>query len=150
MLPIERLSIDDVEVLLAGARAKVVDMGVPTCIAISYESGNLIAFTGINGAKTTSMNIANDTSFTAAGIRHGTDALATVSRPGQLANGIVPTTGERTVTIADGRPVLVDGDIVESNAVSTGTPAQDLEVAGAGLQKFVKQANINHLVRSVL
>ncbi len=150
MLPIERLSIDDVEVLLAVVPAKVVEMGEPTCIAVSDESGTLVVFTGLDSAKTTSMNIANDKSFTAAGIRHRTDALAEVSQPDRPASGIVSTPGERTVTFADGHPVLVDGDIVESNAVSTGTPAQILEVAGAGLQKFVKQANTNHLVRSVL
>ncbi len=150
MLPIKRLSLDDAEVLLAVVPAKLIEMGVSTLFADSDESGNLIAFSGMDGAKVRSMNATNDKSFTAAGIRHGIDALAEANQPDRPAYGIVPTPDERTFTIVDGRPVLIAGDIVESNAVSTGTPAQDLEVAGAGLQKFVKKANTNHLVRSVL
>lgn len=148
MLTIKRLSINDAEVLLAGARAKAIEMGVPTCIAVSDESGNLIAFARMDGAKIPSINIAIDKSFTAAGIRNGTDKLAEVSQPGQPVYGIASTLGGRMVTIAGGLPVLIDGDVVGSIGVSTGTPAQDLEVAGAGIQLFLEQVNKDHLGRS--
>ena len=44
MLTIKRLDIEDANRLIAGARAKAIEIGVPMCVAITDESGNLIAF----------------------------------------------------------------------------------------------------------
>ena len=148
MLTIKRLSITDANILLSGARAKATEMGVPTCIAVSDESGNLIAFERMDGAKIPSINIAIDKSYTAAGIRNGTDKLAEVSQPGQPVYGIASTLGGRMVTIAGGLPVLIDDNVVGSIGVSTRTPTQDLEVAGAGIQMLLENIEKNHLVRN--
>ena len=44
MLTIKRLSNDEANTLIEGARRKAVEIGVPMCIAIVDESGNLVAF----------------------------------------------------------------------------------------------------------
>ena len=136
MLTIKRLDIDDAYVLIAGARAKAVEIGVPMCIAITDESGNLIAFERMDDGKTTSINLAIDKSYAAAGVRKGTHVLGEVSQPGKPAYGLSATLAGRMVVVAGGLPVMSDGQVVGAIGVSSGSPAQDLEVAEAGVQAF--------------
>ena len=136
MLTIKRLDIEDANRLIAGARAKAIEIGVPMCVAITDESGNLIAFERMNGGKITSINLAIDKSFTAVGIQKGTDVLGEVNQPGMPANGISSTLGGRMVTIAGGLPVTYEGQVVGGVGVSSGLPAQDYEVALAGVLAF--------------
>ena len=133
MLTIKRLDIEDANRLIAGARAKAIEIGVPMCVAITDESGNLIAFERMNGGKITSINLAIDKSFTAVGIQKGTDVLGEVNQPGMPAHGISSTLGGRMVTIAGGLPVTYEGQVVGGVGVSSGLPAQDYEVALAGV-----------------
>lgn len=136
MLTIKRLDIEDANRLIAGARAKAIEIGVPMCVAITDESGNLIAFERMNGGKITSINLAIDKSFTAVGIQKGTDVLGEVNQPGMPAHGISSTLGGRMVTIAGGLPVTYEGQVVGGVGVSSGSPAQDYEVALAGVLAF--------------
>jgi uncharacterized protein GlcG (DUF336 family) len=136
MLTITRLDINDAYALIAGARAKAEEIGVPMCIAVTDESGNLIAFERMDGGKITSINLSIDKSFTATGIKKSTHALGEVNQPGQPAHGISSTLGGRMVVIAGGLPVLVDGEVVGGIGVSSGSPAQDLAVAEAGVLAF--------------
>ena len=136
MLTIKRLDIEDANRLIAGARAKAIEIGVPMCVAITDESGNLIAFERMNGGKITSINLAIDKSFTAVGIQKGTDALGEVNQPGMPAHGISSTLGGRMVTVAGGLPVTFEGQVVGGVGVSSGLPAQDYEVALAGVLAF--------------
>ena len=53
-------SLIDARMLIEGASARAVEIGVPMCIAISDESGQLIAFERIDGGKITSTIIAQD------------------------------------------------------------------------------------------
>ena len=48
MITIKRLDQADAQVLIAGASAKAKEIGVPMCIAITDEGGNLVAFQGVN------------------------------------------------------------------------------------------------------
>ncbi|MCG3266391.1 heme-binding protein [Yoonia sp. I 8.24] len=138
MLTINRLSIDDAYVLIAGARAKAQEIDVPMCIAITDEGGNLIAFERMDGGKVTAITLAIDKSFTAIGIRKGTHALGEANQPGQPAHGISSALGGRMVAIGGGLPVFSGEDVVGGIGVSSGSPAQDLLVAEAGVQAFAK------------
>lgn len=138
MLTIARLDIDDAYVLIAGARAKAQEIEVPMCIAVTDESGNMIAFERMDGGKITSITLAIDKSFTATGIQKGTHALGEVNQPGQPAHGISSTLGGRMVVVAGGLPVFSGGKCVGGNGVSSGSPAQDLAVAEAGVLAFAE------------
>ena len=138
MLTVVRLDINDAQVLIAGARAKANEIGVPMCIAVTDESGNLIAFERMDGGKTTSINLAIDKSYTAAGVRKSTHALGEVSHPGNPAYGLSSTLGGRMVVVGGGLPVLSDGEVVGGIGVSSGSPGQDLDVAQAGVDAFTK------------
>ncbi|EDM71528.1 DNA polymerase III subunit delta' [Roseobacter sp. AzwK-3b] len=137
MMTVKRLDLADAGILLAGARAKASDIGVPMCIAITDEGGNLVAFERMDGGKVTSITIAIDKSFTASGAKKATHEYGTASQPGAPAYGIASAISGRLMVVGGGLPVIVDGDVVGGIGVSSGTPAQDIEVAEAGIAAFL-------------
>lgn len=137
MMTIKRLDLGDADVLLAGARARAAEIGVPMCIAITDEGGNLVAFERMDGGKVTSITIAIDKSFTASGAKKATHEYGEVSQPGAPVYGIASAIGGRLMVVGGGLPVVVDGDVVGGIGVSSGTPAQDRDVAQAGLDAFL-------------
>lgn len=137
MLTIQRLDYVDAQKLIAGARAKAQEIKVPMCIAITDESGNLIAFERMDGGKVTSITIAIDKAYTAAAAKKATHEYGEVSQPGKPAYGINSAIGGRLMVIGGGLPVTVDGAVVGGIGISSGTPGQDLECAEAGLQAFL-------------
>lgn len=136
MLKISRLDSADAQRLLAGAKAKADEINAPMCIAILDESCNLLAFERMDGAKTTSIQMAIDKGFTAAGTRRMTHELHEPSLPGNPVYGLTSALGGRMIVIAGGVPVTHDGVIIGAIGVSGGSPAQDLEVAEAGVLAF--------------
>lgn len=72
MLDIKRLSDAEATVLVEGAVRSSLALGIPMCIAVADESGNLIAFKRMDGGKISSISIAIDKAFTAAAARKGT------------------------------------------------------------------------------
>jgi len=138
MLTLQRLDIADAKLLIAGARAKAIEIGVPMCIAVTDESGNLIAFERMDGSKVTSINLAIDKSYTATGIQKSTQALHEGNQPGKPAHGIASTLAGRMVAVGGGVPVFASGVVVGGIGVSSGSPAQDHDVAAAGADAFHK------------
>ncbi len=133
MKTITRLDIGDAQRLIAGARAHAEAIGVPMCIAITDESGNLIAFERMDGGKITSVTIAIDKAFTAAAAKKATHDYGSASQPGSPAYGISSALGGRLMVVAGGLPVEWQGEVVGGIGISSGTPAQDREVAQAGI-----------------
>lgn len=134
MLNLKRLDIDDAGLLIEGARAKATEIGVPMCIAIVDESGNLIAFERMNGGKTTSVTIAQDKAYTAAAARKATHDYNAACVPGSLAFGIHTSMGGRLCVVGGGYPVEAEGEVVGGIGLSSGTPMQDMECAQAGIE----------------
>ncbi|MFC4272076.1 heme-binding protein [Sneathiella chungangensis] len=136
MLTINRLSHADALILIRGAREKALEIGVPMCISVVDESGNLIAFERMDGGKVTSITISADKAYTAAAARKATHEYNAVNVPGNLAFGIHTEVGGRVSSVGGGLPVVVDGEVVGGIGLSSGTPAQDMECAEAGLRHF--------------
>ena len=137
MQTIKRLSLEEAAVLLEGAKAKSVEIGIPMCIAVVDESGNLIAFERMDGGKVTSISIAQDKAFTAAGARKATHEYNAACVPGNLVFGIHTSCGGRLNVVGGGYPILVDGEVVGGIGASSGTPPQDMEVAQGGIDHFM-------------
>lgn len=137
MLTLTRLDLADAHRLLAGARSKATEMGVPMCIAVTDECGNLIAFDRMDGGKVTSSTIAVDKAFTAAAAKKATHEYGALSQPGQPAYGIASAIGGRLMVVGGGLPVVVGDDVVGGIGVSSGTPDQDRQVAQAGIDHFL-------------
>jgi uncharacterized protein GlcG (DUF336 family) len=138
MITVQRLALNESRVLLEGARRKADEIGVPMCIAITDESGNLIAFERMDGGKITSTTIAIDKAYTSAGARRATHDYGAASQPGSPAYGINSAIGGRLMVVGGGLPVAVDGSVVGGIGVSSGTPAQDQAVAQAGIDLFLE------------
>lgn len=137
MYTVSRLDIEDARVLIAGAAEKSREIGVPMCIAVTDESGQLIAFERMDGGKVTSTTIAIDKAFTAAGAKRATHEYGAVSQPGKPAYGINSAIGGRLMVVGGGLPVVVDGQVVGGIGISSGTPDQDLSCAQAGIDALL-------------
>ena len=137
MLTIKRLSQAEAQILIAGARDKATEIGVPMCIAVTDESGILIAFERMDGGKSHSVQVATDKAFTAGAARKATHEYNAVNTPGSLAFGIHTECGGRISTVGGGLPVVLDGDYVGGIGVSSGSPQQDMDCAQAGIDKLL-------------
>ena len=132
------LDIDDARKLLDGARQHASHIGVPMCIAVTDAHGQLVAFERMDGGKITSITIAIDKAFTAAAAKKATHEYGTASQPGSPAYGINSAIGGRLMVVGGGLPVTVGGEVVGGVGISSGTPAQDTEVATAAVEHFLK------------
>jgi len=139
MMTVTRLDAADARLLIEGAAAHAAGIGVPMCIAITDESGHLVAFERMDGGKVTSITIAIDKAFTAGAARKATHEYGEASQPGAPAYGIASAIGGRLMVVAGGLPVVVDGAVVGGIGVSSGTPAQDRDVAQAGVEFFLNR-----------
>ncbi len=139
MQTIRRIGIPEAEILLAGARARAAEIGVPMCIAIADESGTLTLFVRDDGAKPTSVSIAIDKAFTAAGARNTTAFYGQASQPGGPTWGIDKTNGGHFTVLGGGQPVLEDGVVVGGIGISGGNAAQDDDVALAAVAHLAAQ-----------
>lgn len=137
MITITRLDAGDADTLIAGAVAHAETIGVPMCIAVTDEAGQLVAFRRMDGGKVTSTTIAIDKAFTAAGAKKATHDYGAISQPGAPAYGIASAIGGRLMVVGGGLPVIVDGSVVGGIGVSSGTPDQDRGVAQAGIDAFL-------------
>ncbi|MCP5365934.1 MAG: heme-binding protein [Hyphomicrobiales bacterium] len=137
MLTIHRLSHDEARVLIDGARDKAREIGVPMCIAVVDEGGNLIAFERMDGGKVTSVTLAQDKAFTAAAARKATHEYNEACVPGSLVFGVHTALGGRLCVVGGGLPVAVDGEVVGGIGVSSGTPQQDMACAQAGIDRLL-------------
>ena len=135
MLTLHRLDQQDAQHLIAGARAKATEIGVPMCIAISDESGNLVAFERMDGGKTSSVIISQEKAYTASAAKKATHDYNAICQPGHLVFGIHTTLS----VVGGGLPVIVDGEVVGGIGLSSGTPQQDMECAQAGIDHFMAQ-----------
>jgi len=128
-----KLTLEGAKIVLAASETKAKEIGVPMSIAIVDEGCNLIAFEKMDGAKITSIDIAINKAFTAAGSRKGTHEYAEVAAPGKPAFGIHVSNQGRFTIFGGGLPILIKGEFVGGVGCSSGTAEQDREVAQAGL-----------------
>lgn len=108
-------------------------------IALVDSTLHLLHFTRMPTAKLTSISIAINKAFTAAGHRIPTSAYTTGAAaknfaPGGVAYGIHNSNDGRFTLIGGGVPIEIEGQVVGAIGVSTGTPGQDEEVARAGVE----------------
>ncbi len=136
MIKIPRLDINDAQLLIKGAREHANKINNPMCIAITDDSGNLIAFERMDGAKAHSILISQDKAYTAGAARKATHEYNEVNTPGNLAYGIDTECGGRISTVGGGYPIFMDELCLGGIGVSGGSPAQDMEVSQAALNYF--------------
>jgi uncharacterized protein GlcG (DUF336 family) len=142
MLTIQRLSVDEAQVLIDGAIRKSREISVPMCIGVTDESGHLIQFHRMDGGKVSSISIAIDKAYTGAVARRGTHVYNQLCVPGNGTFGIHVSNGGHFSIIGGGLPVLVEGQIVGGIGLSSGTAEQDLVCAEAALAYFYQKTGL--------
>ena len=85
MITVQRLDLTDARLMIDAAKVKAAEIGVPMCIAITDDAGNLVAFERMDGGKVTSTTIAIDKSYTASGAKKATHEYGEASQPGAPA-----------------------------------------------------------------
>ncbi|MFT5720833.1 MAG: hypothetical protein ACI9W6_001133 [Motiliproteus sp.] len=133
MLTINRLDQAEARLLIEGAAAKATEIGVPMCIAVTDDSGTLIAFERMDGGKVTSVTIAQNKAFTASAGRKATHEVNAACVPGNLLFGIHTSFDGKFSVVGGGLPIIIGGEIVGGIGLSAGTPQQDISCAQAGI-----------------
>ncbi|KAF1835903.1 DUF336-domain-containing protein [Decorospora gaudefroyi] len=136
------LTLEGARTALDAAEARAKEIQVPMNIAIVDNACHLIAFARMEGAKITSIHIAIDKAFTAAGHRAPTSVYKDNVYPGGPAYGINHSNAGRFMTIAGGLPIVKDGVVVGAIGCSTGLPSQDEDVAKKGVEAVVKSFGV--------
>ncbi|AWB57583.1 heme-binding protein [Colwellia sp. Arc7-D] len=138
MLTVNRLNQSEAKLIIDGAVIKAKEFGVPMCISVVDESGNLLAFERMDGGKIHSITLSQDKAFTAASARKGTHIFNQACIPGHENNlfGIHTALGGRMCIVGGGLPITYQGEVVGGIGVSSGSPEQDLGCAQAGVDTF--------------
>lgn len=128
---------EEAHALIEASTRKANEIGVPQNIAVVDGAGHLVAFRRMDGAKFMAIEIAINKAFTAAGARRPTSALWDAAQPGAPGYGVNTQHHGRVTTLAGGLPLAMPGgEVVGAIGVSSGSTAQDAEVAEAGLAEF--------------
>ncbi len=143
MKTVPRITLDDAKIILRGAEKKAKEIGVDMDIAVADDGGNLLAFYRMDGAKITSIDVAINKAFTAAGTRKGTHEYAEIAGAGKPAFGIHVSNSGRFMIFGGGLPIFVDGHIVGGVGCSSGSVDEDRIVAQAGIDTL-----LGHLKKS--
>jgi uncharacterized protein GlcG (DUF336 family) len=137
MREVSKLELDDVKVILTAAEAEARKIGVDMDIAVVDAGGHLLGFYRMDKAKITSIQIAVDKAFTAAGTRKPTRDYKSVGAPNGPAFGIHASNQGRFVIFGGGLPIVVNDECIGAVGCSSGSPEQDEQVAQAGINAFL-------------
>ncbi len=135
MLTKKTLSLAEAELVLDAAQKKSEEIGIAHVICVADNAGYPIALRRLDGGKITSVQIAENKAFTAAGHKRKTHTF-TNTYPGEEAWGIFTQHGGRLTVFVGGYPIEVDGEVVGGIGVSGGNGEQDIAVCEAGLAAF--------------
>jgi len=122
--------------LIAAARKKAEEIGVPMVIAVVDAGGNPIALQRMDDALLVSINIAANKAYTAVALKMPTHELAKAAQPGEPLFGIHTTDGCRIVIFGGGYPLKKGDEIVGGIGVSGGSVEEDMACAMAALKHF--------------
>ncbi|WP_375228975.1 GlcG/HbpS family heme-binding protein [Roseobacter sp. S98] len=114
--------------MLQAAVSKAEEISQPQCIVIVDASGELLGEIRMTGAKFLSRKSARSKARTAASTGGPTTGIPEAVRPAIAA----ATEGEMT-GLGGGLPIRIDGALLGGIGVGSGSPDQDLAVAGAAL-----------------
>jgi glc operon protein GlcG len=114
--------------LIQAAITKAQQMGVPQCIAVVDDGGNMLAFVRMDGGKFLSATSALNKAKTAASTRQPTGGAHA-----EIEIKLAVATGGGFTNLKGGLPVIIGGHCVGAIGVGSGTGEQDAEVGRAAL-----------------
>jgi uncharacterized protein GlcG (DUF336 family) len=131
--PAPRLTGKGARAVLDAAEMRARAIGVPQCIAVVDDGGNLLAFSRMEGGKISSIRVAITKAVSAATRRSPTGPVPNEENPSMILSLGLPLATQGAVTaIRGGLPIFSGGVVVGGIGVSSGTEEQDVDVAKAG------------------
>ena len=130
--PALKLSHAGALLVMNAAIDKATSMGVPQCITVVDEGGNLLASVRMDGARVLSLDSSRHKAMTAA-----TSGHPSANVPADKALHLAAATGGKMTGLPGGLPLLAGGQVVGGIGVGSGTGDQDLEVAHAAVAAFL-------------
>jgi len=137
MITYQTLSLAEANLILDAAQKKAEEIGVPQVLCVADAAGYPIALRRLDGGKVTSVQIAMNKAFTAAGHRKPTHNYKN-ALPGEEAFGIFTQHEGRFTVFVGGFPITVDGKVVGGIGASGGNGEQDIAVCEAGIAAFMR------------
>ncbi len=126
------MKLEDAENIIAAARAKASQMGLPMCIAVMDEHAYLVAFVRTGDTTLDSIQLAIDKAYSSALIRMDTRTLGEQSQPGGPLYGIQNNLGGRMVIFPGGITIWKEDQLFGAVGASGGLVEEDEAVARAG------------------
>lgn len=137
MITYQTLSLAEANLVLDAAQRKAEEIGVPQVLCVADAAGYPIALRRLDGGKVTSVQIAMNKAFTAAGHRKPTHNYKN-ALPGEEAFGIFTQHDGRFTVFVGGFPIVVDGKVVGGIGASGGNGEQDIAVCEAGIAALMR------------
>ncbi len=120
--------------IIASAKKKAGEIGVPMVISVVDEGGNPVATQRMDDALLVSVDLALNKAYTAAAVKVPTDLLSSVAAPGGELYGL--HAAGRMVIFGGGIPLEREGRVVGGVGVSGGSVEQDIACAEAAVARF--------------
>jgi uncharacterized protein GlcG (DUF336 family) len=130
------VTLEDANRVIAAAIKKAEEIKVPMCIAVVDEGGNLVQHVRMDGGCLGSLDISLHKAYTARAFNCTTKELGENSQPGRQFYGIHVSNIGKIMIFAGGIPLKQEGKIVGAIGVSSGSEAEDVSVAEAGVAAF--------------
>lgn len=120
------------QAIIVAAQDKALEMQVPVSISVLDASGHAKLFLRMDHAVLGSIDIALKKAKTSVLFECRSEAVWEFCKPGAPAPGLELTNGV-LAAFAGGMPMRLQGFLIGAIGVSGGTPAQDAEIAAAGV-----------------
>ncbi|MFJ6905674.1 GlcG/HbpS family heme-binding protein [Streptomyces griseoluteus] len=131
------LTIEDAELLIAGARRAAEDAGVTVSVTVLDAGGHLLAFRRDDRAVLISGETSTRKAYTALQLNAPTADLVDAVQPGGLFHTLPTALDRPLLFIAGGVPVHRDGRLIGAIGVGGGAPEQDHGFATKALTALV-------------
>lgn len=144
MITVRTLNLEEAKMLIDAAAAKSAEIGCKHVICVADNAGYPIALHRMDGGKVTSVQIAENKAFTAAGHKRKTHTF-TNTYPGEEAWGIFTQHYGKFTVFVGGYPIEVNGEVVGGIGVSGGNGEQDTAICEAALavwEEYVKDKGL--------
>jgi uncharacterized protein GlcG (DUF336 family) len=132
-----KLTTEGARAVMAAAQKRAAEIKCPMNIAVVDDGGHLLLFERMDGAKLSSIRIAQVKAQSAA-LRRAPTRPSVISSPGGdqpnvvLAVSLAVASPDEQTPIRGGVPLMADGQVVGAIGVSAGSEDQDVDVAQAG------------------
>jgi uncharacterized protein GlcG (DUF336 family) len=134
-----KLTLEGARAVMAAAQKRAHEINCPMNIAVVDEGGHLLVFERMDGAKLSSIHIAQVKAQSAALRRAPTRPAKADDQVNRLLSvTLAVASPEEQTPIRGGVPLMADGQVIGAIGVSAGSEDQDVDVATAGAAALEK------------